>query len=292
MNDPSEKMTRAQAVTAALLDRSRVLEKAAIIAQLNMAKDLEESTFEEVIVTIQRDEPLAERLIFLANSAWFGGNVKVDKVDEAFARLGTADFYKASIAASLRLHLGNADESDPWWQGSETVAHVCEMTAQLLKPELIEAAFFAALFRDCAVPLMAKCLPDYAYLANDALGMSPDSVGIELECNETDHCTVGATIVKALQFPSSYSAVVQNHHARTLSGVESAEARELLAILLLGKRVETWGEKSVGEFYSDSAEGALLAEIAVAFQKTKGELDDVIGEMLRLYGLRRARGEG
>lgn len=290
MNEPSANLNGAQAVAAQLLEKSGVLERAKIIADLNREKASEQSTFEGVIAAIQNDEPLARRVIFLANSAWFGGNVKVNKVDEAFGRLGTTDFYKASVAAALRYHLGDGDEQSLWWQESETVAHVCEMTAQQLNPALAEAAFFAGLFRDCAVPLMSKHVVDYAYLVGDALGFSPGSVEIETECNQTDHCTVGAAIVRALQFPALYAEAIQHHHAQTLSGVESSTAKQLLAILLLGKRIETWSERGIGGFHADPAEDNLMSEIAIAFRLAKGALDDVVVEMLRLYGLRRAHG--
>lgn len=290
MNESSANSTGAQAVAMQLLQKSGVLERAQIIADLNAEKLNEQSTFQQVIAAIQADEPLAKRVIHLANSAWFGGNVKVNKVAEAFGRLGTTDFYKASVAAALRYHLGDGQESSLWWQESETIAHVCEMTAFQLNPALVEAAFFAGLFRDCAVPLMARHVVDYAYLVQDALGFSPGSIEVELECNQTDHCTVGAALVRALKFPAIYADAIQHHHAQTLSAAESEEARQLLAILLLGKRIDAWSDKDIIAFYSEPSDAALMSEIAIAFRLSKGALDDVVVEMLRLYGLRRAHG--
>lgn len=288
MSGSSGQPVGVHSVASQLLENSGVLAAAQIIADLNVEKSKDQSTFENVIAAIERDQPLAKRVIFLANSAWFGGNVKVNRVHEAFGRLGTTDFYKASVAAALRCHLGDGDEQSRWWQESETTAHIAEMTAQQLNPDLVEAAFFAALFRDCAVPLMVKHLPDYSYLAADALGFSPESVEIEVECNQTDHCTVGAAIVRALNFPAAHAEAVAHHHGRTLSSLEPPEARQLLAMLLLAKRIETWSDKGIAEFHNDPAEDSLMSEIAIAFRLTKGALDDVVLEMIRLYGLRRA----
>lgn len=287
MNDSSASNSGAQQIVTQLFERTGILSRAQIIADLNVEKGREQSTFENVIAAIQQDAPLAQRVIFLANSAWFGGRVKVDKVDVAFGRLGTTDFYKASVAGALRFHLGDGSENDRWWQESESIAHVCEMTALQLNPNLVEAAFFAGLFRDCAVPLMSKHLTDYSYLAEEALGFSPGSVEIEIECNQTDHCSIGAELVRQLKFPAIYATAIQHHHAQTLSAVDDPDARQLLAILLLAKRISAWSDKGVGEFHSDPAENALQSEIALAFRVTKSAIDDAIVEMLRLYDLRR-----
>lgn len=282
--------TGTEIVAMKLIEQSGALGRAGIIADLNVEKDKEQSTYEQVIASIQRDEALTKRVLHLANSAWFGGQVKVNKVADAFGRLGVKDFYKASVAASLRFHLGDGAENDRWWDASESVAHLCEMTAQQLNPGLIEPAFFAALFRDCAVPLMRKHVTDYAYLADDALGFDAASVEVETECNQTDHATVGSLLVGKLKFPTIYAEAIRHHHARTLAGVESEETRQLLSILLLGKRIEAWADRGIAAFHEDPAEEALQGEIALAFRVTKQAVNDVIVEMLELYQLRRANG--
>jgi HD-like signal output (HDOD) protein len=275
-------------VAAQLIERAGVLPRAHIIADLNAEKGREQSTYEQVIRSIQLDAPLTKRVLHLANSAWFGGRVKVNKVEEAFGRLGVQDFHKVSVAAALRFHLGDGVENDRWWEASETVAHLCEMTAQQLNPALVESAFFASLFRDCAVPLMRKHVPDFSYLADDAMGFDPGSVEVELECNQTDHGTVGAAVVSALKFPASYATAIRHHHARTLAGAESEEAKQLLSILLLGARLNAWGNKGIAAFHDDPAEAALQSEIALAFRITKQAVSDALAEMLELYQLRRA----
>lgn len=277
-------------VAAGIIEKSGVLARAAIIADLNAEKEKDQSTFDQVIASIQRDAPLTHRVLHLANSAWFGGLVKVSKVEDAFGRLGVRDFYKVSVAAALRFHLGDGAENERWWQESESVAHLCEMTAQQLNPALVEAAFFAGLFRDCAVPLMRKHVLDFNYLVDDAMGFDPTSVEVELECNQTDHAIVGALLVSALKFPPVYSVAVRHHHARTLAGAETDEARQLLSILLLGARVQAWAGKGIAAFHEDAAEEALQSEIALAFRITKQAVNDVIVEMIALYQLRRANG--
>lgn len=277
-------------VAARILDQSGALDRAAIIGDLNVEKDKEQSTYEQVIAAIQRDGPLTQRVLHLANSAWFGGRVKVSKVDDAFGRLGVKDFYKVSVAASLRFHLGDGAENERWWQEPETMANLCEMTAQQFNPALVELAFHAGLFRDCAVPLMRRHVLDFSYLVNDAMGFDPASTEVELECNQTDHAIVGALLVGSLKFSPSIVTAVRHHHARTLAGADTEEARQLLSALLLAARIQAWAGRGIAAFHEDPAEESLQSEIAVAFRLTKQAVNDVIVEMIELYQLRRANG--
>jgi HD-like signal output (HDOD) protein len=290
MNATNAILSGPDQVAAKIIEKSGVLTRAAIIGDLNVEKEREQSTYEHVIAAIQRDAPLTQRVLHLSNSAWFGGRVKVNKVEDAFGRLGVKDFYKVSVAAALRFHLGDGAENERWWQESESVAHVCEMTAQQLNPALVESAFFAGLFRDCAVPLMRKHVPDFSYLVNDAMGFDPASVEVEFECNQTDHATAAALLVNALKFPPANSVAVRHHHARMLAGAETDDARQLLAILLLGARIHAWAGRGIAAFHEDPAEESLQSEIALAFRVTKQAVNDVIAEMIALYQLRRANG--
>jgi HD-like signal output (HDOD) protein len=194
MSDTSDSPEQYAGNARKLIEQTGILRTTQIICDLNLERDREQSTFESVLLAIAKDEPLATRVIQLANSAWFGGRVKVDSVDVAFGRLGNKDFYKAAMGAALRFGLGEGTESSRWWEHSESIAHLCEMVAQHLNPDLIEISFQAGLLRDCAVPLMTRHVTDYGYLADEALGFAPGSMEMETECNHMDHCTLGAVL--------------------------------------------------------------------------------------------------
>lgn len=271
-----------------LIERTGILSRTQIIADLNTERDREQSTFEKILADIARDQPLATRVIQLANSAWFGGRVKVDSVAVAFGRLGTKDFYKAAMAAALRFGLGEGGDHSKWWQHSESIAHLCEMAAQQINPDLIETAFQAGLLRDCAVPLMSQHVTDYAYLADEALGFAPASVEMEVECNQTDHCTVGAALAAAWKFPEVHQGVIQHHHARTLAGMKSPEGRQVLALVLFAERVDGWSKEPDTVCFATPEEDALRSEMARAFSVSTQTIDDTMTEMLRLYHLRQS----
>ena len=99
-----------------------------------------------------------------------------------------------------------------------------------------------------------------------------------------DHGLYGVVHV----FPCDVQCIRFDIHAQTLAAVEDPEAKQLLAILLLGSRIHAWSDKPVGAFHSETAEDALLSEIAIAFRVTRAAIDDTIVELLRLYGLREA----
>lgn len=288
MSPPADGLDPSQNHAIQLIERSGILARTQIIADLNVERDKDQNTFEKLLAEIANDEPLATRVIHLANSAWFGGRVKVESVEVAFGRLGIKDFYKAAMAAALRFRLDEATEHSKWWQHSETIAHLCEMVAQHLNPELVEPAFQAGLLRDCAVPLMIKHVADYSYLANEALGFASASIEIETECNQTNHCVVGTELVAAWKFPQTHRAAVQSHHAQSLSGAKTPEAKQTLAVVLMAERVEGWSKIPDTVFFAGPEEDALRSEIARAFAITTETVDDTMAEMLRLYRLRQS----
>lgn len=271
----------------AILDRSGVLKSTRVIADLHDELRKEQSTFEPILKAIAADQPLARRVIDIANSAWFGGRIKVDTVEVAFGRLGVEDFYKAVVAGALRFHVGDGAEFKPWWTQSETTSRLAELIAQHLDPALIEASFFLGLLHDCAVPLLWKLVPDYSYLAAEALGFAPGSVEMETECNQVNHCEVGAALVQAWKFPPHFAGILLHHHSLTLEGLSDDAGRRQLGLLLLTKRIDHWCTHEVTPGFADASEENLELEIANVFRLTRGQLREVISEMVRMYQLRK-----
>jgi HD-like signal output (HDOD) protein len=275
---------------SALLQSSGVLGATQIIPHLHAELAKDESTFAPILSAIALDRPLSQRVIDISNSAWFGGRMKSDTVEVAFGRLGVADFYKVVVSATLRYHLGNSDQPDfkRWWTQSETTARLAELLAPHLDATLVEPSFFIGLLHDCAVPLMAKHVPDFSYLVDGALGFQPEGIEMEQECNQFTHCDVGAALITAWQFPDAYAEAVRFHHRQTLELLSDDRARRLLAILLLAKRIDYWCKNELPAEFTAGAEHGLGSEIANAFRLTRGQLSDVLTEMTRLYRLRQS----
>jgi len=273
----------------ALIDQSQILSATQVIPQLHDELANEESTFETILAAIRNDAPLARRVIDLANSAWFGGRLKVDTVEVAFGRMGVDDFYKVVVAAALRFHLGaESARMKKWCAQSETTARLSDLLAQNLDAALLKPAFLLGLLHDCGVPLMARHVPDYSYLLDDAIGHAPSAIEMESDCNQINHCEVGAALVEAWKFPKCYSGVIRHHHGQTLESSTNDEERRLLAILLLAKRIDYWCSHQREPAFDEPGEPGLETEIADVFRLTRGQLAAVYSEMVQLYRLRQS----
>jgi HD-like signal output (HDOD) protein len=278
----------AEVAAAVIIDRSGALARTQVIPALQRQRGNIERSFEPIVRQISAYAPLSNRILHLANSAWFGGGMKVQTVEEAFRRLGVNDFCKAALAGALRYgltHPARADD-EAWWQHSETVAHLGEMVSQHLQPDLMEAAFQAGLLHDCAVPLLRRGVADYEYLAKDALAHGPEGIEMERACNGTDHATLGAALALAWGFSPAQAAAVRWHHSRSLAAGGLAEARPLLACLLLAKRVQAWNSAALRGFFPTPAEQSLAAEMAAVFVTTPRQLSEVMAELVSIYRLR------
>ncbi|HXG48363.1 MAG TPA: HDOD domain-containing protein [Methylomirabilota bacterium] len=265
--------------------KTDILERTRLIPQMNQELAKDEPTFDDVLAQLRRDEGLAARVLAIANSAWFAGRLKVDTLEVAFGRMGSQDFYRAVLAAVLRGNLGEGTEQNRWWQHADVTSGCCQMAAQLVAEPLLEKAWLTGLLHDCAVPLMARTVPDYSYLCEEALTYSPTIVATEQDCNQLDHCEVGAALLAAWRFPASFATAVRRHHTTLLAPVPDDEGVQLLALLLLAKRVCDPRELDKPVF-AERDEAILLGDIATTLGLHPDRMREAVAELRRLYRLR------
>jgi hypothetical protein len=129
---------------------------------------------------------------------------------------------------------------------------------------------------------MRQQLTDYSYLAEEALGLSPTILEMERECNQTDHCTVGAALVSAWKFSPAHGEAVHRHHDQTLEQADSPQSKELLALLLLAKRIEVWSHQRAEGLLADPGEAALRGEIAQVLELGPQQIREIISEFILL----------
>jgi HD-like signal output (HDOD) protein len=276
--------------TQELIDRSGVIKRTAIIAVLNGEVAKPDSTFENILVLINADPVLGQRVIDVANSAWFGGRIKVETVELAIVRMGVKEFYRVVLFAALKAGLGGGRGSNAWLAHVENVATDCELMARCLARDLAPQAFLAGLMHDYGVPLMTKSLPEYAALAEEAMACTSGMEERENRRFQTNHCAVGAAMMTAWQFSPALVEVVRCHHKQTLAGVLDDEARRVLALLLLTERLDSMCRRLITIMFGESREEALLQEIAGTLEVTREKINEVLAEVARLYRLRQSHG--
>ena len=272
------------------IQRIGILKRTAIIPLINAEMASGQSTFENVMAAIRNDPLMSQRVIDVSNSAWFGGRLKVDTIEEALLRMGVKEFYNVVIIAALKAGLGQGRGQASWWAHVETVARDCELMARCLSREQMMPAFLAGLLHDYAVPFMARVLDGYLPYAEGALACTPAVIEKENQRFKMNHCTVGAVLLTAWQFPAPLVEAVRYHHHTSLAAAPSPEGRRVLALLMLTERLDSMCRNLINVMFGESGEEALLGEMAFALEVTREKINEVLAEVARLYRLRQEHG--
>ena len=287
MSSPSAVLASAQQRADDFIAATGVLGRTPFITAINEEIGQAEPDFQRLIELMSANPALVARVVTVANSAWYGSHVKVDSAAMALARLGTHDFCHVALSASLQLGVEETPQGQPkLWPHADLTARICGLAAQPLAAELVGDAFLAGLLHDCAVPLMARHLPDYAYLIEDALRPAAEGPAMERECHQTDHCLVGAALCRAWHFPAAVATAVAHHHHPFIPVVLSAGEQRLLSLLVLGERITSLCKLEATEAFPPADGPGLPDEIARALGATRKQVDLAIAEVLRLHQIR------
>ncbi|MGN7613906.1 HDOD domain-containing protein [Magnetococcales bacterium HHB-1] len=229
---------------------------------------------------VERDPHLSARVLKLVNSPYFGSKMPIMSVSHGIAMLGMKDFQRLVVVGALRETLGgkNDSEMDVIWHYMTVSAKVAEYMASWLKTlSSPEEAYMAALFHDCAIPLMRKKFPDYLDLYRMHANRSIDIIQYEEEAYDTNHALVGSLLARSWGMPEDLSLAIRYHHVHNLSDVSGLGDSSLWFLLRFTDYVMS--------HISRITELQLL-DLARSYNFKETGLDEKI---LRDYGLSRAR---
>jgi HD-like signal output (HDOD) protein len=269
-----------------LVARSGILQRTHVITRLNERFGQVDCAQEDLIREIACDRDLVAKLLVVANSAWFGSRTRITRVEEAFSRLGLTEFYHAVVVSVLRLALGETGPvPQAYWGHVELVGHIGELAAQHLAPGLEPQAFLLGVLHDVAVPVMAKHVTDYSYLAMDALSSDRTSPDTEIECYGFNHAQVSMAMARQWGFSPGICAAIPYHHQATLANAP-AESRRLLGLLLLASRINCYCAGNISVPFTTHDDALLLAELSRVLGCDETAVKSTVAEIVRLHRLR------
>jgi HD-like signal output (HDOD) protein len=212
--------------------------------------------------SVERDLGIAAKVIRLSNSAFFSGKAQIASIKQAFLRLGLQTFHKIVIASAAREALGNESPiNERLWDHAELVAITCQKLAHKTCPELEESAYLLGLFHDCAIPMLSKQSKDYLKMVEQALIYNPESVKMEEEVFETDHCMAGYLITENWGISNYISKAILCHHDRRIGKEVEKESAIPLSLLILAENIIQSAEKGEDLLFSQSGPNTLMADI-------------------------------
>lgn len=253
--------------------------RTALIGEILLEAAAPEPSFDKLLAKVSADKSLTQRLVTLANSAWFGAPVKVDSAAGAFSRLGLESFTQVAVCSVSR-HVMH-EVSDTIWPHLEFTAQFSHDLAEQVAPELAQKAYWTGLFHDYAVPFMAHTLTDYSYWTEGALGFDHDLIDAEHECYGFDHAEVAGELARGWSLGEDVAGAIEDHHRswHLTEGLTETGAK-LAALLVIAERAGAVTHGHVSEPTAIPFEPLLLKEAAAALQMKIGQLEEQVEDMI------------
>lgn len=228
-----------------LRNAQAILKSVAIPAQPQTVIELMKMTnsqnvdLDQIARQVGKDPSLAAKVLKMVNSPLFGMRRPVDSIAQALNLMGLQLFRRAVLASALRETMSAVDSGtcDAFWTHSELVARCCEVVAKKLRPELVQQAYLAGLFHDCAMLILRKKFPDYDDILRQAFHYLPGVIAEEDGRYATNHCVMGYFFTRSWHLPEAVRLVILRHHDVEPNYTDGAEIRALVAVLRVSEYI-------------------------------------------------------
>jgi putative nucleotidyltransferase with HDIG domain len=172
---------------------------------------------------MEHDMSLTATILKVANSAAFGGAVKINSVAQAIARLGMREVTTICITLSVIKGMKIYQEIDcaKFWKHSISVGYACQLISDVsnqtsfkLNKELL---FTAGLLHDIGIVVfLTIAQQEWLKAVEQASKNNPAKALWEIEQNtfNTDHAEIGAILLKQWQLPEEIISSAELHHCQ------------------------------------------------------------------------------
>jgi putative nucleotidyltransferase with HDIG domain len=188
------------------------------VQKLLVALNNAEVDFSEITEAIEYDGAITSNILRTANSAAYGGRVRVEHIRDAVVRLGTVTLLDIMLIGHLRSLRITAphyslSENDLWLHGATASLAVKAIIKETHNRKIPEASTIAALIHDIGKLILARYLstdgPDIRNLCQEK---SISFVEAEKEIFGCDHAEVGGAIARKWSFPELITEAIERHH--------------------------------------------------------------------------------
>ncbi|MCX7982636.1 MAG: HDOD domain-containing protein [Syntrophales bacterium] len=256
----------------------------AILARLMEACNDENVSLHEIASLIATDPGLTSRVLFLANSAYYGGYQRIEHIDQAVFRLGKKTLKSVVMSAAVHQvfkgYNGYGEEAlKNFWRHSLLTALIAKGIAERTKLEDSDHAFFSGLVHDIGRLVLAANFPE-EYKNFLELDGCEHSVLLEEEAKlAATHAEVAAWLLDQWKVDPLIVDAVLYHH-ETLERVAGAFplVKVIYSANILARMTESHGVRCDRVM---SLLGLTMEDTSDIVIKAEEELD----EMARSLGL-------
>jgi len=190
-----------------------------IATELMEATNDDKLSVNQLLPIIEKDPPLAMKVLKIANSAYYGMYRRVESLRHALVIIGMKELGDLSIGFSVMNTL--SDPGDPaglqWnklWEHSAGVGHIAQMLQENLGIQTGSSPYALGLLHDVGKIILYRLEPEkYVQIIDFALKNGTSSEEAENHFLGIDHMTVGGWIAEKWQLPVSIHDAIKFHHS-------------------------------------------------------------------------------
>ncbi len=200
-----------------------------------------ESDAAQLARVIHNDQAIAGHVLKVANSALFGGGVKIVSLQQAIARLGMRALGDIAVGIVVRGRIfnidGYEDEVAAMWRHSVVAGAYAKEIARTGRRN-VESAFLCGLLHDVGKPVLLELILSQA----ERFELSEQAIDSLVEAH---HTRVGAALARSWALPVSVCESIAKHHAWS----EAEQAAESVYVTALADALAylVAGEGAVSE---------------------------------------------
>ena len=188
------------------------------VQKLLVALNDENVDFNEISQAIEYDQAITSNILRTANSAAFGGRIRIEHTRDAVVRLGTVTLLDIMLIGHLKslkvaAPLYDLSEDDLWLHGATASLAVKAIMKETRNRRIPEATSIAALIHDIGKLIMVRYLSAGATSVrkkSEESNLTP--VEAERELFGCDHAEVGGAMARKWSFPEPITHAIERHH--------------------------------------------------------------------------------
>ena len=217
MNTKPIQSTELHAEIAALIEESVSLHTLPVVVlEANRIINDPASSAQDVANLIANDPALAERVLRLSNSAFYGFQKRIGNITQAIVILGFQAVKNLMITVtvidSFQKDQNDSTDYPAFWAHSVCTAIAANKLASLSKCSETEEAYISGLLHDVGKIIICQHLPELEEKVIESQQQGYTRIEAELAHLGQSHAEIGAQVANAWGLPNPICDAIRNHH--------------------------------------------------------------------------------
>ncbi len=196
----------------------------------------------QMLPTIEKDPPLALKILKMANSAFYGQHYKVDNLKQAIVTIGLNDLTYLVLSFSIIKSFVIEGDQTYWinwtdfWHHSVSAAHISRSLAKSWNLKLSSDPYAMGLLHDIGKLVLFRLDPKrFMDTVNTIRDSEESTIDIEMDHFGITHCQAGVWLAEKWMMPKSIQATIEYHHNPV--DCPDSEYRELIGLVRITDQI-------------------------------------------------------